>query len=136
MRREVQVDICTLCMLSCSVVPSCPTLCDPVACSPPGSSVHGVLQARTLEWAAVFPLQGNFPTGDWTRISCVFCITGGFSAAEPAGKPHTYTVLHKMEPEEGRGSLPQCSLLENPTDRGAWWAAGHGVAESRTRLSD
>ena len=32
---------------------SCPTLCNPMGCSPPGSSVHGVLQVRTLEWAAV-----------------------------------------------------------------------------------
>ena len=31
----------------------CPTLCDPVVCSPPGSSVHGILQARTLEWVAI-----------------------------------------------------------------------------------
>ena len=32
------------------VAQSCPTLCDPVDCSPPGSSVHGILQARILEW--------------------------------------------------------------------------------------
>ena len=31
---------------------SCPTLCDPIDCSPPGSSVHGIFQARTLEWVA------------------------------------------------------------------------------------
>ena len=35
---------------ACSVAQSCLTLCDPVNCSPPGSSVHGILQARTLEW--------------------------------------------------------------------------------------
>ena len=32
---------------------SCPTLCDPMNCSPPGFSVHGILQARTLEWVAI-----------------------------------------------------------------------------------
>ena len=32
---------------------SCPTLCDPLDSSPPGSSVHGILQARTLEWVAI-----------------------------------------------------------------------------------
>ena len=32
---------------------SCPTLCDPMDCSPPGSSVPGILQARTLEWVAI-----------------------------------------------------------------------------------
>ena len=35
------------------VTQSCPTLCDPADCSPPGSSVHGILQARVLEWAAI-----------------------------------------------------------------------------------
>ena len=37
------------------VVQSCLTLCDPMDCSPPGSSVHGILQARTLEWVACPP---------------------------------------------------------------------------------
>ena len=35
------------------VTQSCPAFCDPTDCSPPGSSVHGILQARTLEWAAI-----------------------------------------------------------------------------------
>ena len=35
------------------VTPWCPTLCDPMDCSPPGSSVHGILQARILEWVAI-----------------------------------------------------------------------------------
>ena len=35
------------------VAQSCPTLCDPTDCSPPGSSVHGILQARILEWVAI-----------------------------------------------------------------------------------
>ena len=37
---------------------------------------------------------------------------------------------------EGNGTPLQCSCLENPMDRGAWWAAVHGVGKSRTRLSD
>ena len=35
------------------VAQSCPTLCDPMDCSPPGSSIHGVFQARVLEWGAI-----------------------------------------------------------------------------------
>jgi len=35
------------------VTQSCPTLCDPKDCSPPGSSVHGIFQARVLEWVAI-----------------------------------------------------------------------------------
>ena len=44
----------------CSVARSCLTLCDPVGCSPPGSSVPGILQERTLEWVAM-PSSGDLP---------------------------------------------------------------------------
>ena len=37
----------------CLVTKSCPTLCDPIYCSPPGSSVHGISLARILEWVAI-----------------------------------------------------------------------------------
>ena len=46
------------------VTQSCPTLCDPMDCSPPGSSVHGIFQARILEWVAI-----SF-SRDWTQVSC------------------------------------------------------------------
>ena len=39
---------------------SCLTLCDPIDCSPPGSSVHGILQARILEWVAISYCRGSF----------------------------------------------------------------------------
>ena len=38
---------------TCKVTQSCPTLCDPMDRSPPGSSAHGILQARILEWVAI-----------------------------------------------------------------------------------
>ena len=44
---------------------SCPTLCDPLDCSPPGFSVHGILQARILEWGYHLLLQGIFLTQGW-----------------------------------------------------------------------
>ena len=40
---------------------SCPTLCDPMDCSPPGSSVHGILQVRILEWLPCPPPPGDLP---------------------------------------------------------------------------
>ena len=56
---------------------SCLTLCDPMDCSPPGSSVHGILQARILEWLAIsYSRQSPWPR-DWTHVSCVFPIGGG-----------------------------------------------------------
>ena len=47
----------------CSVPQSCPTLCDPVDCRPPGSSVHGILQARVLEWVATPSSRGSSQPG-------------------------------------------------------------------------
>ena len=43
----------------CLVAQSYPTLCDPIDCSPPGSSVHGILQARILEWIATSFSRGS-----------------------------------------------------------------------------
>ena len=47
----------------------CPTLCDPVDCSPPGSSLHGILQARVLEWVAISFSRGSSRPRDQTRVS-------------------------------------------------------------------
>ena len=50
-----------VCACVCSVAKSCPTLCDPMDCSLPGSPLHGIFQARILEWVAI-PSPGNFLT--------------------------------------------------------------------------
>ena len=52
-----------------------PYSCDPMDSSPPGSSVHGVLQARILEWVAISFCKGSSWPRDWTWVSC---IAGGF----------------------------------------------------------
>ena len=48
---------------------SCPTLCNPMDCSPPGSSVHGILQARILEWVTMPSSRGSFQSRDRTPVS-------------------------------------------------------------------
>ena len=53
------------------VTQSCPTLCDPVDCSLPSSSVHGILQARILEWVAISFSRGSSWPRDRTRASCI-----------------------------------------------------------------
>ena len=53
----------------------------------PGSSAHGVLQARILEWVAMLSSGGSSPPRDQTRTSCSFFIVGGFFITEPQGKP-------------------------------------------------
>ena len=57
------------------VTQSCLTLCDPVDCSPPGSSIHGLLQAGILEWVACPFSRGSSWPRNWTWVSC---IAGGF----------------------------------------------------------
>ena len=53
---------------------SCLTLCDPVNCGPPGSSVCGIFQARILEWVAISYSRGSSPPRDGTHVSYVSCI--------------------------------------------------------------
>ena len=55
------------------VAQSCPTLCNPMDCSLPGSSVHGIFQARILEWVAISFSRGSSRPWDWTQV---FCIAG------------------------------------------------------------
>ena len=52
------------------VLQLCPTLCNPMGCSPPVSSVHGILQARILEWEAIPFSRGSSWPRDWTCLSC------------------------------------------------------------------
>ena len=84
--------IAFLISLSDSLLPaklhqSCLTLCYPVDCCPPGSSVHGILQARILEWVSMPSSVGSSPPRDRTCVSCTFCIAGGFFTTEPLEKP-------------------------------------------------
>ena len=69
----------------CSLVTnSCLTLCDPMYCSPPGSSVHGIFQARILDgWP--FPSPGDLP--DLGIEPASPALARGFFTAEPPGKP-------------------------------------------------
>ena len=79
------VSIC-VCVCVCVCALSCPTLCDPTNCSPPASSVYGILQSRILEWVAESLSGVSSQPKDWTQVSCISCIAGGFFTAEPAGK--------------------------------------------------
>ena len=63
------------------------TLCDPMDCSPPSSSVHGIFQARILEWAAVFSSRA-FPNPVIKPMSP--SLADGFFATEPPGLPSVY----------------------------------------------
>ena len=53
----------------CLVEKLCPTLCNPMDCSLPGPAVHGIVQARILEWVAISFSRGSSLPGDWTHVS-------------------------------------------------------------------
>ena len=53
------------------VTPSCPTLCNPMDCSLPGSSAHGILQARILEWVAITFCRGCSLLRHCTHVSSI-----------------------------------------------------------------
>ena len=83
---------------------SCVQFCDPKVCSLPESSVHGILQARILEWVAMPASRGSSWHRDQTHI-CGYCIAGGFFTAEPPGKPHL-----SQKTSEFNGSIVYISL--------------------------
>ena len=57
---------------------SCPTLCDPMDCSPPGSSIHGIFQARTLEWVAI-----AFSTGYYAAAAAAKSLQSYLTLCDP-----------------------------------------------------
>ena len=64
--------------VSLLVSQSCPTLCDLIDCSSPGSSVRGIVQARILEWVVISSYRGSSQSWGWILISCVSCIAARF----------------------------------------------------------
>ena len=110
------------------------TLCDLMDCSPPGCSVHGILQGRILKWVAI-------------SVSRSYCLTVikfhgtyfGFPSNSD-GKESAYSagglgsIPGSGRSREGNGNPVQYSRLENPMDKGAWWATVHGVTKSLTQL--
>ena len=57
------------CVCACIHTQLCPTLCNPMNCGPQGSSVHGIFQARILEWVVISYSRGSSPPRDQTCVS-------------------------------------------------------------------
>ena len=81
------VNLSTVCVHVCSASSVVSNFLWPMDCSPPGSSVHGILWARILEWVAMLSSKGSSQPRDWTQSSCVASIAGTFFTTEPPGKP-------------------------------------------------
>ena len=88
---DLFMDVCVL------VAQSCLTLCDSMDCSPPGSSVHGISQARILEWVAISFSKGSSQPTDQTCVSCTFsALQVNSLLAEPPEKSN-YTINHLLK---------------------------------------
>ena len=87
------------------VAQSCPTLCNPMDYSPPGSSVHGILQARILEWVAIPFSRGSSPPRDRTQCLMFSTLAGRF-----------FTTGATWEaPKVKRSQLKSCRCMAKPT---------------------
>ena len=104
----------------------CLTLCDPVDYNPPGSSIHGILQARLLEWVAMPFSRGSSQPRDWTLVSCI------------AGRFFTIWATREVLREKGAEGLGNPEflfllvlLLISKPELECWWK----VNMSRSGLS-
>ena len=84
-------------------------------CSSPGSSVHGILQARILEWVAISFSRGSFRPKDRTHIAYVSCIAGGFFTASA-----TREALRNSTRPELRPTWQACGAADYPHNRVLW----------------
>ena len=82
------------------VAQSCSTLCDPIDCSPQGSSVHGILQARRLEWVAIPFSRGSFLPRDPGIKPRSPALQADSLQSEPPGKPKNTGVGSLVLPQE------------------------------------
>ena len=92
-------------------LPLCPTLCDPMDCSPTGSAVHGILQARILLWVAIASSRGPSRPRDGIPVSYVSCIGRQvlYHSSHLRSPSSMYSSVYMFSP-----NLPINSLLSPP----------------------
>ena len=82
------------------VVQLCLTLCDPMDCSLPGSSVHGILQARILQWVALPFSRGFSQPRDQTQVSCI-CRRILYHLSQQGKPKYIYIQWNITQPRKG-----------------------------------
>ena len=105
----------------CLVVQSCLTICYPMDYSLPGSSVHGIFQARILERVDISFSRGSSWPRVQTWVSCSSCIAGRFFTAEPSGKPKYSMWLVAQS----------CLTLCDPMGCSPSGSSFHGILQAR-----
>ena len=126
-------------VLSVQSLQSCLTLCDPTDHGPPGSSVHGILQARILEWVAISFSSDKVWSEGRGLISRIWASQVALVVKKlPANAGDVRTagsiLRSRRSPGGGYGNSLKYSCLENPMDRGAWKATVYRVPKSQTQL--
>ena len=118
------------------VAQSCPTLCDSMDCSSSGSSIHGILQARILQWVAMSFSRGSSWPGDWTWVSH---IAGRFftiwAIREAIRKQFNWLSLKKAKIHSAAAaakSLQSCPTLCDPIDGSPPGSPVPGILQART----
>ena len=116
----------------------CPTLCDPIDGSPPGSPVPGILQERTLEWVAIsfsifLWLVPHLSLNDLFNWS-IIALPGGSNGKESSAMWGIWVPSLGLEVSLEEGTSTPSSILawRIPMDRGAWRATVRGVTKSWT----
>ena len=113
--------------------PSPVWLCNPMDCGTPDSSVlHSLLEFAHIHALWWHPTPVLLPGKSHGWRSLEGCSPWGHWGWDTTKRLHFHFSLSGIG--EGNGNPLQCSCLENPRDGGAWWAAVHGVAQSRTQL--
>ena len=95
-------------VVACVCVQLCLTLWDPMECSPPGSSVHGISQARILEWVAVSFSRGSSWMRSRTHVSF---IASGFFTTEPCCRYIPWGGTSTCDPSKAPSFLDCSSLV-------------------------
>ena len=99
----------------------------PVDCSPPGSSVHGILQARIMEWVGMRSSRESFWPRDRNYSCCDSCIAGGFFIAELPGNPWYWSAT-----AAAAKPLQSCPTLCDPIDGSPPGSPVPGILQART----
>ena len=128
-RRET---IRSLAYIHTQSLQSCPTLCDPMDCSPLGSSVQGILQTRILESVAM-PSRGSSQPRDQTPVSCISYIAGGLFTHRV-----TWEALKGLEAVQKKreGCLLRCKKLGPRVYEPQWFikSSCKGISAASTQL--
>ena len=102
------------------VAQSCPTLFDPTDCSLPGSSLHGILQARVLEWVAISFSRGSSRHRDWTLVSRIPGRRFNLWATREAHHKQESRVLEEISVTSDMHMTPPLQQKAK-NKRASWW---------------